>query len=1106
MTEPTTIVIVHGDGGGRVMRSAATHRSTTVRSRQVAEVSVSEATRGGTTMERPQRGNRIRQIAVALACAAGLVAGGLTATPAFATVTWPGVLAWGATNGGGLDIPDSVQTGVTELVAGDASNFALKGGAVIAWGYNGSGQTTVPVDAQSGVTHVAAGYYHALALKAGGVIAWGDDSGGQITVPPAALSGVTAVAAGVAHSVALSGGQVIVWGSNSSGQADVPVAAQSGVTAIAAGAAHTVALKDGAVIAWGANTHGESTVPAAATSGVSAIAAGDGFTLALKDGQVLAWGDPTYGATAVPTDASSGVTAISAKYRHVVALKQGGVLAWGSNLHGQTTVPPEATSGVSLVAAGATHTAVVTVLAAPAQVTSPSATVGDGEVTLGWTAPDPTLGRVAGYRIDQKTGGGPWTTRPEDPLDTSTSRVFSGLANGTTYSFRITAWNPLGEGAASDIATAVPGRTPSQPTIATITSTPSGLELSWAAPPDGGHPISGYTIGHRPMGAGLWTEQQEGPATTTATIGSLTLGSTYQVRLSAHNDLGESAASATSTVPFMLPAGAPTDVVATGVNHAIHVSWVAPVDTGGPPISGYIVRVRDVEPVEGSWSSTPASAAATEATVSGLPNGRTYEVRVAATTPAGTGAESPGTFVAVSGSPELPITEGAVADAESVLLTWRSGGDGGSPLQHYIVEWRTAGSAAWNEITVPPASTALRVGTPADVDIESRVTAVNAFGSSDPADFPVAVPFALVRSATVSATVIRPFRDGYQDSTTVRVAVSVRATATFTVLNSRGRAVGSWALPAATGWTRTWAATTPAGARVANGTYRLQIRVTWPGGSRIVLNRTVSVLSSQVGSPSLSLSQRTVYPVKDGFRDSVTVTASSTIPAGGTITIKSGSQVALKRTLRRASHWSLTWNGRSDGQIRTGKYTVTVTIRGGEGAPRSRASTVIISSKRLVKHTATSTATYTARYARDDCWTSNFSLCEDGYAWSIGGSTYSGVTRYYNGTASTLWSAHSLPLPAGTYAYRIRVVAATYDASFVLGHCYRDAAEPDDCPAGDGVRFPYADYGGGTYNTGWSRTGASDRRADFFIGTNDWGSLYVARYILDVKRTYSRLE
>ena len=154
---------------------------------------------------------------------------------------------------------------------------------------------------------------------------------------------------------------------------------------------------------------------------------------------------------------------------------------------------------------------------APAGLT---ATPGKAQVTLSWVAPASDGGSpVSGYNVYVATSAD-FKGAAEVPGVTGTAVVMVGLTNGTTYYFRVTAVNRVGEGPASSEASAtlppiVPSSPPTSsattPTVPTTASTsvpafaaPTGLtatagntqvRLSWTAPAsDGGSPVSSYKV------------------------------------------------------------------------------------------------------------------------------------------------------------------------------------------------------------------------------------------------------------------------------------------------------------------------------------------------------------------------------------------------------------------------------------------------------------------------------------------------------------------------------------------------------------------------------------------------------------------------------------
>ena len=79
-----------------------------------------------------------------------------------------------------------------------------------------------------------------------------------------------------------------------------------------------------------------------------------------------------------------------------------------------------------------------------------------------------------------------------------------------------------------------------------------------------------------------------------------------------------------STVP-----GSPTAVVATSGNSQLAVTWVAPANTGGSPITDYLVKYSSNS--GSTWTNFihPVSTALS-CTVTGLTNGTSYVIKVIA--------------------------------------------------------------------------------------------------------------------------------------------------------------------------------------------------------------------------------------------------------------------------------------------------------------------------------------------------------------------------------------------------------------------------------------------------------------------------------------------
>ena len=149
---------------------------------------------------------------------------------------------------------------------------------------------------------------------------------------------------------------------------------------------------------------------------------------------------------------------------------------------------------------------------------------------------------------------------------------------------------------------------PGAPTIATqIVPGDASLTVAWAAPINtGSSAITAYDRRYIETGAAdksdaNWTVVEDvwaaGSGSLQYTLSGLTGGTQYDVQVRAVNAAGASAWSATvtgTTTSAVVP-GAPTGLtaaVAAGKAQVV-LSWLAPTDTGGAPITGYKIEASD---------------------------------------------------------------------------------------------------------------------------------------------------------------------------------------------------------------------------------------------------------------------------------------------------------------------------------------------------------------------------------------------------------------------------------------------------------------------------------------------------------------------------------
>ena len=221
--------------------------------------------------------------------------------------------------------------------------------------------------------------------------------------------------------------------------------------------------------------------------------------------------------------------------------------------------------------------------------------------------------------------------------------------DGATRSLTVTASD--GNGGTDSAAVTVtvtdvrepPGR-PAAPTVAA--NSPTISIVTWSAPTNTGPPITRYYIHYclYSTGCDQNSEWSSYPSTadTTATITGLREGETYQVRVRAKNNEGQSPWSAigngaTITASAAAAPGKPGAPTVTGKHTRLTVTWSAP-SSPGSPISGYNVQYRVLtDPVSGTWSPHTHTGTGTTATITGLTNGTEYEVQVQASNVSGAG-------------------------------------------------------------------------------------------------------------------------------------------------------------------------------------------------------------------------------------------------------------------------------------------------------------------------------------------------------------------------------------------------------------------------------------------------------------------------------------
>ena len=228
------------------------------------------------------------------------------------------------------------------------------------------------------------------------------------------------------------------------------------------------------------------------------------------------------------------------------------------------------------------------------------------------------------------------------------------------------------------------------------------VALSWSPP---GAPLESagdYQFRFRAAGAAdwsAWTVVAGGRAARGDTVKDLANGRAYEfeVRWSARTRGFGEAAQADAT-PRTVP-GAPRDLEAAPGNGAVTLSWRAPANNGGAPVTGYEYRhAAGAAAFPSLWTDAGADLTVT---VGGLDNDTAYRFEVRAVNAAGAGVLSASAAATPRAGPSAPREVTAEAGDGEVALSWKAPAyRGASAIVGYEVRWRPAGGrfGAWTRV------------------------------------------------------------------------------------------------------------------------------------------------------------------------------------------------------------------------------------------------------------------------------------------------------------------------------------------------------------------------------------------------------------------------
>ena len=250
--------------------------------------------------------------------------------------------------------------------------------------------------------------------------------------------------------------------------------------------------------------------------------------------------------------------------------------------------------------------------------------------------------KITDFIVELSTDGGSSWNQVQHPESSATSMTVNGLKANQSYLIRVSSVNVVGSSTPSDVV--------QTQTSVVVTSKPQALyaksieaqsvTLSWKTPANlFGSTVTDYIVElSRDNGVNWESVNDPISSSTSLTISGLGKGRDYQFRVSAVNEAGVSEPSLVLSLSTLttLPA-APTNLTLVSgypTSNSVKVTWSAPIDRGGLPVTDYLIHYS--RNGGKTWILVAHSPSTKRSlTLTGLKNDRNYKIRIKTVTSAG---------------------------------------------------------------------------------------------------------------------------------------------------------------------------------------------------------------------------------------------------------------------------------------------------------------------------------------------------------------------------------------------------------------------------------------------------------------------------------------